>query len=73
MGIHSHYINQEALRQGVQMITQVLKIFLASLYYAQFHYNREMKRMNKLLFKNILSPINYLNINKYDSKYRSSS
>ena len=59
MGIHSHHINQESLRQGVQMITQVLKTFLASLYYAQCHYNREMKRMNKLLFKNILSPINY--------------
>ena len=73
MGIHSHHINQEALRQGVLMITQVLKTFLASLYYAQCHYNREMKRMNKLLFKNILSPINYLNINNYDSKYRSSS
>ena len=73
MGIHSQKINQEALRQGVLMITRVLKIFLASLNYAQFHYNREMKRMNKLLFKNILSPINYLNINNYDSKYRSSS
>ena len=73
MGIHSHQINQEALRQGVLMITRVLKTFLASLYYAQFHYNREIKHMNKLLFKNILSPINYLNINNYDSKYRSSS
>ena len=73
MEIHSHHINQESLRQGVQMITQVLKKFLASLYDAQCHYNREMKRMNKLLFKNILSPIDYLNINNYDSKYRSSS